>query len=124
MSGWLDDDFEEAINTYAHHDSYLLMQKMGHPSSLLLKLGVERSIGVEEFDLEQRISYGEELVMQLPEFFRKRNIGSFIAVSFRTGDVVAIADTLVGLNAKLAQVKPREDYYVKRLGYEEVAELK
>lgn len=66
--------------------------------------------------LQREARLGEKTVSTLPKRFLQDNHGKYLAIYY-SGKVLAIADTLGELNDKLAEAKPRENYYLCRLGY-------
>lgn len=72
---------------------------------------------------EADVMQGELLVSELPPEFVQSNRGKFAAISFNTGNVLCIANSLGELNTQLVQKKIRENCYVKRFGYSVVAKI-
>jgi len=70
------------------------------------------------------VDLGRKLVSKLPPTLREENRGKFIAVGLKSGKVLAIKDSLEGMNQELAMNRPNEDYYLEHLGFEYVTEFK
>lgn len=65
---------------------------------------------------------GKALVSRLSEKFRMDNRGRFIAINY-SGQIMAISDTLEGLNKELVSKGVEEDCYTERLGYDVITTL-
>ena len=72
--------------------------------------------------VEVRATLGRQIVSYLPAQFRKENNGRFVAVTF-TGRVLAVCNTLGSLNKEIAEKNLKENYYIERLGYSEIAQI-
>lgn len=64
-----------------------------------------------------RVLQGERIVAQLPKDFVLANKDRFVAISFATGRVLIIANSLLELNREMLQSHIQENCYVKRLGH-------
>jgi hypothetical protein len=71
---------------------------------------------------ESKAKLGRQIVSNFPVKFRSENKGRFIAVTF-TGVVLAVCDTLEGLNKEIVKRNVKENYYIERIGYHEVAQI-
>jgi len=82
-----------------------------------------RSEGLEELSAtDLRVMLGKQIIAQLPAHFRLENKGQFIAVTY-TGKVLAVCNSLEALNGKIAQMHPKENYYIERLGHPTIAQI-
>lgn len=73
-------------------------------------------------DVEVKVAEGKEIISNLSDQFKTKNNGRFIAVTF-TRKVLAVCDTLEALNREVAKKGLTENYYIGRLGYDEIAQI-
>ncbi len=64
-----------------------------------------------------RVQLGEEALARRGQKWLERNRGLFVAIKLKNGEVIADAESLERLYELLAVVRPKEDYYVGRVGY-------
>jgi hypothetical protein len=76
----------------------------------------------QRLSADQVAEIGERLVSELAEQFLKKNKGRFIAISLE-GKIIAVADTMRELNDRLAKLGKHETSYIKRVGFDYIAEL-
>ena len=77
----------------------------------------------EELDVvELKANLGREIVSALPDHFKKRNHGRFVAVTF-TAKILAVSDTLLDLNEELSKKRLKENYYIERIGYSTITQI-
>ena len=79
---------------------------------------------MKRLDFENMVNLGRKLVSKLPSKFREENQGKFIAIGLKSGDVIAIKDSLEDMHKELALNRPKEDYYLEHLGFDYVTEFK
>ena len=73
--------------------------------------------------LELRVALGKEIVSKLPNKMKRENNGRFIAITLKSGKVIAICDSIESLNKQIRTQQIRENYYIERLGYSTFAEF-
>ncbi|MFA5364232.1 MAG: hypothetical protein WC325_03515 [Candidatus Bathyarchaeia archaeon] len=88
----------------------------------LLKCYVTESLMEEPSNVELKVELGEQIISELPTDFKLRNNGKFTAITF-TGKILVVKDTLEELNKQLAKMDLAENYYIKKLGFETIAQL-
>lgn len=74
----------------------------------------------ESLEIEAKL--GEELISRLPHELKSRNIGKFIAITY-DNKILAICDSLEILNEKLRHEKPRQNYYMAKIGHDSIARI-
>jgi hypothetical protein len=72
--------------------------------------------------IEMRVSLGKDIISHLPEAFKQRNKGRFLAVTL-SGNVVAVCPSLEALNEEIVRKQIRENYYIERLGHSTMADI-
>ena len=73
-------------------------------------------------DVQLRANLGRQIISRLPTSYKIRNKGRFVAVTFR-GRIISLSDTLEALNQNVAKKGLKENYYIARLGFDEIAQI-
>ena len=101
------------------HDFYRMRNHFNYFSTFCRNI-------LEEFDepsaLDLKANLGKEIISNLPSIFRLENNGRYVAVTF-TGKILAITDSLEALNKSIAKMDLKENYYIDRIGYKNIAQL-
>ncbi len=79
---------------------------------------------MKRLDFDAMVDLGNKLVSKLPEDFKSKNEGKFIAIGLKSGKVLVVEKSLQEMNQELAKNRPREDYYLAHLGYDYLTEFK
>lgn len=101
------------------HDFYTMRNHFNYYSTFCRNF-------LEEFDepsaIDLKANLGKEIISDLPSKFKLENNGRYVAVTF-TRKILAITDNLEALNKSLAKMDLKENYYIDRIGYDNIAQL-
>jgi hypothetical protein len=106
--GYAERQLSHAYGQYGYCDSYVRKSQL---------------VGFEQpSSIQLRANLGRQIISRLPTSYKVKNKGRFIAVTF-TGRIIAVNDTLEVLNKNVARMGLKENYYIARLGFDEIAQI-
>ena len=81
---------------------------------------------LEEIDepsaIDLKADLGKEIISNLSSTFKLENNGRYVAITF-TGKILTTTDSLEALNKSIAKMDLKENYYIDRIGYDNIAQL-